>query len=58
MTARGRGPAPDDEPPVLPEVTSDETDAGGGDWREDTGRDTGEDARDEWLRDERPPHWE
>jgi len=38
----------DDDGPTLPESTRDDTDEG---WGERPNRD------DDWLRDERPPHW-
>ena len=44
-------PASSGELPVPPEQTSDDTDAGGGDWRE-----AGQDDDERYLR-ERPPHW-
>ncbi len=64
----GPGPAPDRrqdsraaagraKDPVLPEHTADDTDALGGDWREDD-RLREDAARDDWLESERPPHWE
>ena len=40
----------DDDIPTLPEQTRDDTDAG---WGERRG--TGD---DDWLRDQRPPHWD
>jgi hypothetical protein len=39
----------DDETPVLPEQTSDDTDRG---WGERT------EEHDDWLREQRPPHWD
>jgi hypothetical protein len=39
----------DDDVPTLPESTRDDTDEG---WGERPSR------RDDWLRDERPPHWD
>jgi hypothetical protein len=39
----------DDDGPVLPESTVDDTDAG---WGERPSVD------DDWLRDQRPPHWD
>ncbi len=57
--AQDRG---DGDGPVLPETTADDTDTGGGDWREDDrlagGSADGGGDRDEWLEGERPPHWE
>lgn len=41
----------DDDLPVLPDQTSDDTDTGWGEWR---GSDDGDDAR---FLEERPPHW-
>jgi hypothetical protein len=38
----------DDDGPILPESTRDDTDEG---WGEVPSRDA------DWLRDERPPHW-
>lgn len=40
----------DDELPVLPDQTSDDTDVGWGEWRGDAGD-------EERLRADRPPHW-
>lgn len=40
----------DDEVPVLPEQTSDDTDQGWGDW--------GSSNNDARLLEERPPHWD
>jgi hypothetical protein len=40
---------PQDESPTLPESTRDDTDEG---WGDRPRRD------DEWLRDQRPPHWD
>lgn len=37
----------DDDRPVIPDVAFDETDAGWGEYQQDT---------DEWLRSQRPPH--
>ncbi|MFN8078203.1 MAG: hypothetical protein U0Q19_01440 [Kineosporiaceae bacterium] len=54
---RGREPRPGSErsdDPVLPEQTRDDRDESGGDWRE---RER-EDDREDWLQNERPPHWE
>jgi hypothetical protein len=48
---KGEAAAKQDAAPVIPEQTSDDTDSGGGDWREAT---TEDDER--YLR-ERPPHW-
>ncbi len=49
----GRAPeAPED--PVLPDQTGDDRDESGGDWRE---REREAD-REDWLQNERPPHWE
>lgn len=42
---------PEDDAPVLPEQTRDDTDDGWG----SSGRDG---AADEWYERERPPHWE
>lgn len=39
----------EDGEPVLPEQTRDDTDRG---WGEHS------DSRDEWLREQRPPHWD
>jgi hypothetical protein len=39
----------DDEPPVLPDQTRDDTDQGWGERARDN---------DDRLREERPPHWE
>jgi hypothetical protein len=38
-----------DDGPILPDSTRDDTDAGWGEQPRDT---------TEWLRDERPPHWD
>lgn len=40
----------DEEPPVLPDQTIDDTDVGWGDWREHDST--------SWLIEERPPHYE
>jgi hypothetical protein len=45
-------PRPEDEEPVLPDVTSDEQDRGWGDDPNSGERD------EEWYRRERPPHHE
>jgi hypothetical protein len=39
----------EDGEPVLPDQTLDDTDRG---WGEHS------DSRDEWLREQRPPHWD
>lgn len=44
--------------PVLPEHTGDDTDALGGDWREDDAQRDAARSHEEWLERERPPHWE
>ncbi len=36
---------------VRPEQTSDDTDAGWGEWSDES-------AHERWLREQRPPHWE
>jgi hypothetical protein len=40
----------DDDIPVLPDQTSDDTDTGWGEWR-------GEESDDDRLLADRPPHW-
>ena len=51
--AAPRPAPPGTEPPVLPDLTRDETDVGwgGASWRDEP------DADERYLR-ERPPHWE
>jgi hypothetical protein len=39
----------DDDLPILPESTRDDTDEG---WGERV------DRRDDWIREQRPPHWD
>ncbi|MFC9976071.1 hypothetical protein ACFVH6_34785 [Spirillospora sp. NPDC127200] len=41
----------DDDLPVLPDQTADDTDTGWGEWR------SGENDDDARLLEERPPHW-
>ena len=47
------GPGPEDDKPVLPSRSTDDTDTG---WGEPSSTD--EDPDDERLTRERPPHWE
>ena len=42
-----------DEAPLLPESTRDDTDAGWGERARERG-----DEHDEWLEEQRPPHWD
>lgn len=44
-------PAPPPRVPARPEQTRDDTDAGWGERRDESGH-------DRWLQEQRPPHWE
>ena len=55
MTPTARLPQPDLGPdrPDVPEQTSDDTDAGWGEAEPDR-----RDPHEQWLREQRPPHWD